>query len=98
MELTFKYNSFEMNAYKLDEIYKQLASKKIIKDPSEFNLINQGVQQLFRKNIVCFELVYRAPNLDFELDEFNKLFNQFEYLIILLLTQDNRRFGTFLKN
>ena len=98
MELTFKYNSFDMNAYKLDEIYKQLSSKKIIKDPSEFNLINQGVQQLFRKNIVYFELVYGAPNLDFELDEFKKLFNQFEYLIILLLTQDNRRFGIFFKN
>ena len=49
MELTFKYNSFDMNAYKLDEIYKQLASKTIIKDPSEFNLINQRVAIIQKK-------------------------------------------------
>ena len=57
MDLNFLYNSFDPNAYKLDYIYNNLSSKDIIQNKSDFCLINQGIQHLFKKNIVIFELI-----------------------------------------
>ena len=98
MELNFLYNSFDPFAYKLDDIYNSLSSKDIIQKRSDFYLINQGIQHLFKKNIVFFECIYKSNNLNFELEKFNKQCNNSIYSILIILTQDGERFGAFLKN
>ena len=62
MDLNFLYNSFDPNAYKLEDIYNNLSSKDIIQNKSDFCLINQGIQHLFKKNIVIFDLIYKSQN------------------------------------
>ena len=98
MNLNFLYNSFEPFAYKLDDIYNALSSKDIIQNQRDFYLINQGIQHLFKKNIVFFECIYKSNNLNFEQEKFNKQFNNSLYSILVILTQDRERFGAFLKN
>ena len=97
MDLNFLYNSFDPNTYKLDYIYNNLSSKDIIQNKSDFCLINQGIQHLFKKNIVIFELIYKSENLKFEYEKFYEMFQNSEYSILIILTQDNRRFGSFFK-
>ena len=98
MDLNFLYNSLDPKAYKLDDIYKNLFSKDIIQNERDFYLINQGIQHLFKKNIVFFECIYKSNNLNFEQEKFNKQFNNSLYSILVILTQDGERFGAFLKN
>ena len=98
MELNFLYNSFDPFAYKLDDIYNSLSSKDIIQNQRDFYLINQGIHNLSKKNIVFFECIYKSNNLNFELEKFNKQCNNSIYSILIILTQDGERFGAFLKN
>ena len=43
MNLNFLYNSFDSEAYKLENIYNNLSSKDIIQNEFDFCLINQGI-------------------------------------------------------
>ena len=97
MDLNFLYNSFDPKAYKLDNIYNNLSWKDIIQNKSDFCLINQGIQHLFKKNIVIFDLIYKSQNLKFEYEKFNEIFKNSKYSILIILTQDKRRFGAFFK-
>lgn len=98
MNLNFLYNSFDSEAYKLENIYNNLSSKDIIQNEFDFCLINQGIQHLFKKSIVNFECIYKAENLKFNDKKFDKMFKNSEYSIIIISTQDNdRRFGAFFK-
>ena len=97
MDLNFLYNSFDSGAYKLDAIYNNLSSKDIIQNKHDFCLINQGIQHLFKKNIVVFESIYKSENLKFNDKIFDEMFQNSEYSILIILTQDKRRFGAFFK-
>ena len=97
MEKTFLYNSFDINAYKLDDVYNNISSKNIIQNKREFSLINQGIQHLFKKNLIHFEMKYESFNLDFEYELFKQVFDECETSIIVILTQDKKRFGAFFK-
>jgi hypothetical protein len=98
MNLNFLYNSFDSEAYKLENIYNNLSSKDIIQNEFDFCLINQGIQHLFKKSIVNFECIYKAENLKFNDKKFDEMFKNSEYSIIIISTQDNdRRFGAFFK-
>ena len=97
MELNFEYNSLYSKAFKLDLIYQKLPSKDIIQNKLDFSLINQGIQRLFQKNIFKFELKYKSENLKFECEKFYEKLNNSEYKILMILTQDKRRFGAFFK-
>ena len=95
MDLNFLYNSFDPDAYKLDAVYDNLSSKDIIQNKFDFCLINKGIQHLFKKNIVIFECIYKSQNLKFEYEKFDEKFKNSEYSILIILTQDERRFGAF---
>ena len=97
MDLNFLYNSFDSGAYKLDAVYNNLSSKDIIQNKHDFCLINQGIQHLFKKNIVVFESIYKSENLKFNDKIFDEMFQNSEYSILIILTQDKRRFGAFFK-
>ena len=97
MDLNFRYNSFDPEAYKLDDIYNNLSSKHIIQNISDFCLINQGIQHLFKKNIVFFECIYKSENLKFDDNMFDEMLQNSGYSILIVLTQDNRRFGAFFR-
>ena len=98
IDLNFLYNSLDPKAYKLDDIYKNLFSKDIIQNERDFYLINQGIQHLFKKNIVYLKCIYKSNGMKFELDKFNKHSNNAIYSILLFLTQDGERFGAFMNN
>jgi len=97
MEINFSYNSLYSEAYKLDNMYNNLSSKDIIQSKRDFYLINQGIQHLFKNNIVVFEQEYKSQMLDFNDKIFDKMFQNSENLILIIITQDNRRFGAFWK-
>ena len=97
MDLNFLYNSFDSGAYKLDAVYNNLSSKDIIQNKHDFCLINQGIQHLFKKNIVVFESIYKSENLKFNDKIFDEMFQNSEYSILIILTQDKKRFGAFFK-
>ena len=98
MDLNFSYNSFDLETHKLDDIYKNLPLKDIIQNKSDFCLINKGIQHLFKKNIVIFKPIYKSENLKFNYEKFDKKLQSSEYSILIILTQDNRRFGAFFKS
>jgi hypothetical protein len=98
MDLNCYYNQFDINAFRLDDIYKSLGSKNIILTKEEFGLINRGYRHLFNKNIVSFQQIYSSSNDEFELSQFEGVFNQLEYFILLVSLRENsyrRRFGIF---
>ena len=98
MKLNFTYNSLDINSYKLDNIFKTLSCRDIIQNRDEFGLINSGFQQLFKKNIIVFEGIFKAINNECNYQEFSYLFNNFKYLVIVILTKDKKRFGAFFEN
>ena len=96
--MNFIYNSLDENSYKLDDIFKTLSCRDIIQNRDEFGLINTGFQQLFKKNITVFEGILKPINNEYNYQEFSSLFNDFKYLVIVILTKDNKRFGAFYEN
>jgi hypothetical protein len=98
MKLNFTYNSLDINSYKLDNIFKNLTYRDIIQNRDEFGLINTGFQQLFKKNIIFFEGIYKSINNEYNYQQISNLFNKYKYLVILILTKDNKRFGAFYIN
>ena len=98
MNLFFRYNSFDPEVSILDHIYQNLSSKHIIQNELDFSLINKGIRHLFQKNIVMFDLLYKSGGLEFEYGKFYKKLKDSENSILIILTQDKRRFGAFFKS
>ena len=97
MNLIFRYNSLDTEVSKLDHIYQKLSSKRIIQNEFDFSLINKGIRHLFQKNIVKFDLLYKSGGFEFECDKFYKKLQDSKYSILIILTQDKRRFGAIFK-
>ena len=95
IQLSFKYNSLDFNAYKINDIFLNLNTKNILKNENELVLINKGMKYLFEKNIIFFDCIYQLKDLEFIKDEFQEIFYNCPYGIILIMTKDNKRFGTF---
>ena len=99
MDLNCYYNQFDVKAYKLNDIYCKLESKKIIKKQDEFGLINKAIRHLFNKNIKDFIFVYEFKEDAFEPVVFKHLFNGLTYSVLIISIQEqnnNRRFGAFI--
>ena len=98
MELNFAYNSLDINSYKLDNIFKTLPCKDIIQNRDEFGLINLGFQHLFKKNIIFFECIYKSIKKEYDCMELKNMLNTHQFLVIVILTKDKKRFGAFFEN
>ena len=101
MERNCFYNSFDIESYKLDEIFNLLSKNSdIITKKEELGLINKGIQKLFNKNIIYFECKYKSKKdiLDEEnpSNNFTQIYDQLMYSVLIVLTKDNRKFGAFI--
>ena len=95
IKLSFMYNSLDFNAYKINDIFLNLNTKNILQNENELVLINKGMKYLFEKNIIYFDCIYQLKDLEFVKEEFQEIFDNCPYGIILIMTKDNKRFGTF---
>ena len=96
LRLNCIYNSFNMNSYKLENIFNVLKSD-IIRTRKDFGLINQGIYNLFNKNIISFNLIYKSDE-DINIQNFQQIYQELEYSLIVVLTKDKKRFGAFNNN
>ena len=96
LRLNCLYNSFNMNSYKLENIFYYLKSD-IIRERGDLGLINQGIYNLFNKNIISFHLIYKSDE-DINIQKFQQIYNKLEYSLIAVLTKDKKRFGAFNNN
>ena len=96
LRLNCIYNSFNMNSYKLENIFNVLKSD-IIRTRKDFGLINQGIYNLFNKNIIYFNLIYKSDE-EINIQNFQKIYQELEYSLIVVLTKDKKRFGAFNNN
>ena len=96
LRLNCLYNSFNMNSYKLENIFYYLKSN-IIRERGDLGLINQGIYNLFNKNIISFYLIYKSDE-DINIQNFQQIYNRLEYSLIVVLTKDKKRFGAFNNN
>ena len=94
MALNYFYNSFDINAYKLEDVFQTLNST-IIRNREDLGLINQGIKHLFNKNIVSFLIKYRSNNEEPDITNIKNQFDNLEYFLIVILTKDRKRFGAF---
>ena len=97
MELNCFYNSFDLNAYKLEQLFSSLESN-IMLNRKEFGLINKGIYQLFNKNITNLVLKYNSNNNFLNPSEIQNIFKNIEYSIVFIYTTDKKRFGAFVNN
>ncbi len=96
LRLNCIYNSFNMNSYKLENIFNVLKSD-IIRTRKDFGLINQGIYNLFNENIISFNLIYKSDE-DINIQNFQRIYQELEYSLIVVLTKDKKRFGAFNNN
>ena len=97
MELNCFYNSFDLNAYKLEQLFSSLESN-IMLNRKEFGLINKGIYQLFNKNITSLVLKYNSNNNILNPSDIQNIINNIKYFIVFIYTTDKKRFGAFLNN
>lgn len=100
MNLNCEYNLFNVESYKLENIFKKLVNDKknsLITQRAELGLINQGIKHLLNKNIVYMEIIY-SSGINGEMPEvFKENYNNENliYSIIIIKTKDDNRFGIF---
>ena len=100
MNLNCEYNFFNVESYKLENIFKKLVNDKknsLITQRAELGLINQGIKHLLNKNIVYMEIIY-SSGINGEMPEvFKENYNNENliYSIIIIKTKDDNRFGIF---
>ena len=97
MNLNCSYNKFDMEAYNLENVFEKIAYKSIIKNRSEFGLINSGIKYLYYSNIVDLTCEYKLNYEENNIEELKIIINDTPYLIIVILTKDNKKFGVFQK-
>jgi hypothetical protein len=98
MKLSCCYNMFDVNAYKLDNIYNLFSKNNIIQKKEEFALINKAISHLFNKSMRSFDCVYKCKGNEFEPLDFKQIFDCITYSVIIISTtnrDNNRRFGLF---
>ena len=98
MDLNCYYNQFDIDAYKLDNIFNSLDSD-IIKEKGEFGLINKGIRKLFNRNIKNFELVFKKDENGFNPLTFRTNLNNLTYSVLIVSTtvrNNNKKFGVFI--
>lgn len=100
MNLNCEYNLFNVESYKLENIFKKLVNDKknsLITQRAELGLINQGIKHLLNKNIVYMDIIY-SSDINGEMPEvFKENYNNENliYSIIIIKTKDDNRFGIF---
>lgn len=100
MNLNCEYNLFNVESYKLENIFKKLVNDKknsLITQRAELGLINQGIKYLLNKNIVYMDIIY-SSDINGEMPEvFKENYNNENliYSIIIIKTKDDNRFGIF---
>jgi hypothetical protein len=98
LDLNLLYNSFDINAYKLENIFEKLKSK-IIKNREDLGLINRGIKYLFNNNIIYLQNKYISNNEEQpDITNIKNLLDSLDYSLIIILTKDRRRFGAFINN
>ena len=98
MNLNCFYNSFDMNSFNLEKIFSNFNNNNIIQKREELGLINSGIKNLFNSNITSMICKYKTDNLDINVLELKNLYSNNSFLITVILTKDNRKFGAFSKN
>ena len=97
MNLNCFYNSFDTEAYKLENLFKKIPNYSIIKKRNEFGLINSGIKYLYNSNIIDLKCEYKTNNEENNIEELKNIIKNTEYLLIVILTKDNKKFGVFQK-
>ena len=95
MKLNYFYNSFDTQAYKLENLFENLKLNKdsnIINNKYDLRLINQGIKFLFNKTITNLKIFYEYKD-DFDPQFYADISSQLNFYIIIILTKDNRKFG-----
>ena len=95
MKLNYFYNSFDTQAYKLENLFENLKLNKdsnIINNKYDLRLINQGIKFLFNKTITNLKIFYQYKD-DFDPQFYADISSQLNFYIIIILTKDNRKFG-----
>ena len=95
MNWNYFYNSIDLNAYKLENIFNSLKSDIILRR-EEFILINKGIKKLLNKSIGKFNCKFTFKNDVFDSFVFNGVFRNLNYSVIVVATKDNKRFGSFI--
>jgi hypothetical protein len=100
MNLNCEYNLFNVESYKLENIFKKLVNDKknsLITQRAELGLINQGIKHLLNKNIVYMEIIYSSDINGEKPEVFKENYNNENliYSIIIIKTKDDNRFGIF---
>lgn len=54
------------------------------------------MKYLFENNIIFFDCIYQLKYLEFVREVFQEIFYYCPFDIILIMTKDNKRFGTFI--
>ena len=97
MNLNCFYNSFDTEAYKLEDVFKKIPNYSIIKHRNEFGLINRGIKYLYNSNIIDLKCEYKTNNEENNIELLKNIIKNTEYLLIVILTKDNKKFGVFQK-
>ena len=100
MNLNCEYNLFNVESYKLENIFKKLVNDKknsLITQRAELGLINQGIKHLLNKNIVYMDIIYSSDINGEKPEVFKENYNNENliYSIIIIKTKDDNRFGIF---
>lgn len=100
INLNCEYNLFNVESYKLENIFKKLVNDKknsLITQRAELGLINQGIKHLLNKNIVYMDIIYSSDINGEKPELFKENYNNENliYSIIIIKTKDDNRFGIF---
>ena len=100
MNLNCEYNLFNVESYKLENIFKKLVNDKknsLITQRAELGLINQGIKHLLNKNIVYMDIIYSSDINGEKPELFKENYNNENliYSMIIIKTKDDNRFGIF---
>ena len=98
MELNFTFNSLDINSYKLNDIFKTIPCNDIIQSRDDFCLINMGFQNIFKKNIIYIECIYKSIKKEYDYMELKNMIQAHKFLVIVILTKNKKRFGAFIEN
>ena len=107
MNLNCEYNLFDVESYKLENIFKELTKggntkfnlhTSLINNRAELGLINKGIKHIFNSNITFMEMIYCSKKDGEEPEYFNAKYNEnLIYSVIIIRTKDKnqKKFGIF---
>ena len=107
MNLNCEYNLFDVESYKLENIFKELTKggntkfnlhTSLINNRAELGLINKCIKHIFNSNISLMEMIYCSKKDGEEPEYFNAKYNEnLIYSVIIIRTKDKnqKKFGIF---